>query len=132
MKNGQPSPSQPGLAHCGLKFFSSVAEDSRLASSFPRELFSSFSSEISFSESQFVCLPLQVLHFNEPRDESSYCCCGNMNPDGYTVEVTGLSPKATEKDVLDFFAFSGAIELVEIVRYSFLPYPAFNSMSSSM
>lgn len=39
-----------------------------------------------------------------------------MNPGGYTVEVTGLSPKATEKDVLDFFAFSGAIELVEIVR----------------
>lgn len=44
-----------------------------------------------------------------------------MNPGGYTVEVTGLSPKATEKDILDFFAFSGAIELVEIVRYSFLP-----------
>ncbi|XP_022968307.1 binding partner of ACD11 1-like isoform X2 [Cucurbita maxima] len=39
-----------------------------------------------------------------------------MNPGGYTVEVTGLSPKATEKDILDFFAFSGAIELVEIVR----------------
>lgn len=41
-----------------------------------------------------------------------------MNPGGCTVEVTGLSPIATEKDVLDFFAFSGAIELVEIVRYS--------------
>ncbi|KAL4015832.1 hypothetical protein IC575_023435 [Cucumis melo] len=39
-----------------------------------------------------------------------------MNPGGCTVEVTGLSPIATEKDVLDFFAFSGAIELVEIVR----------------
>ncbi|XP_022151229.1 binding partner of ACD11 1 [Momordica charantia] len=39
-----------------------------------------------------------------------------MNPGGYTVEVTGLSPKATEKNVFDFFAFSGAIELVEIVR----------------
>ncbi|XP_020975371.1 binding partner of ACD11 1 isoform X1 [Arachis ipaensis] len=35
---------------------------------------------------------------------------------GYTVEVTSLSPKATEKDVYDFFAFSGAIEYVEIVR----------------
>lgn len=38
----------------------------------------------------------------------------NMNPGGYTVEVSGLSPKATEKDVYDFFAFSGAIEHVEI------------------
>ncbi|XP_059445039.1 binding partner of ACD11 1 [Corylus avellana] len=37
-----------------------------------------------------------------------------MNPGGYTVEVSGLSPKATEKDVYDFFAFSGAIEHVEI------------------
>ncbi|KAK4762697.1 hypothetical protein SAY86_008465 [Trapa natans] len=35
---------------------------------------------------------------------------------GYAVEVTGLSPKATEKDLLDFFAFSGAIEHVEIIR----------------
>ncbi|KAJ7953782.1 Binding partner of ACD11 1 [Quillaja saponaria] len=39
-----------------------------------------------------------------------------MTPGGYTVEVTSLSPKATEKDVNDFFAFSGAIEHVEIVR----------------
>ncbi|XP_027345827.1 binding partner of ACD11 1-like [Abrus precatorius] len=39
-----------------------------------------------------------------------------MNSGGYTIEVTGLSPKATEKDVYDFFAFSGAIEYVEIVR----------------
>lgn len=39
-----------------------------------------------------------------------------MNSSGYTVEVTGLSPKATEKDVYDFFAFSGVIEHVEIVR----------------
>ncbi|KAI4314189.1 hypothetical protein L6164_027123 [Bauhinia variegata] len=39
-----------------------------------------------------------------------------MNPGGYTVEVTGLSPEATEKDVHDFFASSGAIEHVEIVR----------------
>ncbi|XP_021664917.1 binding partner of ACD11 1 isoform X1 [Hevea brasiliensis] len=39
-----------------------------------------------------------------------------MNEGGYTVEVTGLSPKATEKDLHDFFSFSGAIEHVEIVR----------------
>ncbi|OVA09048.1 RNA recognition motif domain [Macleaya cordata] len=39
-----------------------------------------------------------------------------MSPSGYTVEVTSLSPNATEKDVYDFFAFSGAIEHVEIVR----------------
>ncbi|KAK7386960.1 hypothetical protein VNO78_27371 [Psophocarpus tetragonolobus] len=39
-----------------------------------------------------------------------------MNSNGYTIEVTGLSPKATEKDVYDFFAFSGAIEYVEIIR----------------
>ncbi|KAL5553884.1 hypothetical protein UlMin_041285 [Ulmus minor] len=39
-----------------------------------------------------------------------------MNSGGYAVEVTGLSPKATEKDVHDFFAFSGAIEHVEIIR----------------
>lgn len=35
---------------------------------------------------------------------------------GYAVEVTGLSPKATDKDVYDFFAFSGAIRHVEIIR----------------
>nr|AFK43947.1 unknown [Lotus japonicus] len=35
---------------------------------------------------------------------------------GYTVEVTGLSPNATEKDVHDFFSFSGAIQHVEIIR----------------
>ncbi|KAK7309763.1 hypothetical protein RJT34_06754 [Clitoria ternatea] len=40
----------------------------------------------------------------------------NMNSGGYVVEVTGLSPKATDKDVHDFFAFSGAIEHVEIIR----------------
>lgn len=41
-----------------------------------------------------------------------------MNLGGYTVEVTSLSPRATEKDVHDFFAFSGAIEHVEIIRYA--------------
>ncbi|KAL5992149.1 hypothetical protein ACLOJK_013064 [Asimina triloba] len=40
-----------------------------------------------------------------------------MSPTGYTVEVTHLSPNAAEKDVYDFFAFSGAIEHVEIMRY---------------
>ena len=39
-----------------------------------------------------------------------------MSNSGHTIEVTSLSPKATEKDVYDFFAFSGAIERVEIVR----------------
>ncbi|KAI9111341.1 hypothetical protein K1719_017031 [Acacia pycnantha] len=39
-----------------------------------------------------------------------------MDSDGYVVEVTSLSPKATEKDVYDFFAFSGVIQHVEIVR----------------
>ncbi|KAM1960811.1 hypothetical protein FF2_020846 [Malus domestica] len=39
-----------------------------------------------------------------------------MNSGGYAVEVTGLSAKATEKDVYDFFAFSGSIDHVEIVR----------------
>jgi RNA recognition motif-containing protein len=39
-----------------------------------------------------------------------------MYPGGFSIEVTGLSPKASEKDVYDFFAFSGAIEHVEIVR----------------
>ncbi|EXB63852.1 hypothetical protein L484_021125 [Morus notabilis] len=35
---------------------------------------------------------------------------------GYSVEVTGLSPEATEKDVLDFFAFSGNILHLQIIR----------------
>ncbi|KAF8390239.1 hypothetical protein HHK36_024764 [Tetracentron sinense] len=39
-----------------------------------------------------------------------------MNPGGGTIEVANLSPRATEKDVYDFFAFSGKIEHVEIVR----------------
>ncbi|KAI3994861.1 hypothetical protein MKX01_037412 [Papaver californicum] len=40
-----------------------------------------------------------------------------MNPSGHTIEVTSLSPSATEKDVYDFFAFSGTIEHVEVIRY---------------
>ncbi|XP_015879366.2 binding partner of ACD11 1 [Ziziphus jujuba] len=39
-----------------------------------------------------------------------------MYPGGYTAEVTSLSPKATEKDVYDFFTYCGAIEHVEIIR----------------
>lgn len=39
-----------------------------------------------------------------------------MNQEAYTIEVTGLSPKATEKDLYEFFSFSGAIDHVEIVR----------------
>lgn len=39
-----------------------------------------------------------------------------MSQAGYTVEVTNLSPNATEKDVQDFFSFSGTIEHIEIVR----------------
>ncbi|KAL2543020.1 RNA-binding (RRM/RBD/RNP motif) family protein [Abeliophyllum distichum] len=39
-----------------------------------------------------------------------------MSPSGYTVEVTSLSPNATEKNVYDFFAFCGAIEHIDIVR----------------
>lgn len=50
------------------------------------------------------------------------CTCFSVNlknmdsGGGYAVEVTGLSPKATDKDVYDFFAFSGAIRHVEIIR----------------
>ncbi|XP_030449335.1 binding partner of ACD11 1 [Syzygium oleosum] len=39
-----------------------------------------------------------------------------MSSEGYSIEVTGLSPRATEKDLDDFFGFSGAIVHVEIVR----------------
>ncbi|KAH6756335.1 RNA-binding family protein [Perilla frutescens var. hirtella] len=39
-----------------------------------------------------------------------------MSPSDYTAEVTSLSPKASEKDVYDFFAFCGSIEHVEIIR----------------
>ncbi|XP_068643074.1 binding partner of ACD11 1-like [Aristolochia californica] len=39
-----------------------------------------------------------------------------MSGIGHAIEVTNLSPHATEKDVYDFFAFSGVIEHVEIVR----------------
>ncbi|CAL9214965.1 unnamed protein product [Arabidopsis halleri] len=35
---------------------------------------------------------------------------------GYGVEVTGLSPSVTQKDLIDFFSFSGTIEDIDIVR----------------
>lgn len=41
----------------------------------------------------------------------------------YTVEVTSLSPVATEKDVHDFFAFCGKIEHVEIIRLCQIFFP---------
>ncbi|MBA0585948.1 binding partner of ACD11 1 [Gossypium raimondii] len=56
-----------------------------------------------------------------------------MNDFGYTVEVTGLPTKATEKDVHDFFAFSGTIEHVEIVRsgeYASTAYVTFKNAYS--
>ncbi|XAR51755.1 hypothetical protein NMG60_11006475 [Bertholletia excelsa] len=39
-----------------------------------------------------------------------------MYPGGYTAEVSTLSPRATEKDLRDFFAYCGEIEHVEIIR----------------
>ncbi|MBA0855226.1 hypothetical protein Goshw_010844 [Gossypium schwendimanii] len=56
-----------------------------------------------------------------------------MNDFGYTVEVTGLPTKATEKDVYEFFAFSGTIEHVEIVRsgeYASTAYVTFKNAYS--
>ncbi|KAJ7970965.1 binding partner of ACD11 1 [Quillaja saponaria] len=51
-----------------------------------------------------------------------------MYPGGYTAEVTNLSPKATEKDVYDFFANCGVIEHLEIIgsgEYSCTSYVTF-------
>ncbi|KAL9297176.1 hypothetical protein ACSQ67_023072 [Phaseolus vulgaris] len=39
-----------------------------------------------------------------------------MYTDGYTALVTNLSPRATENDVHNFFAYCGPIEHVEIIR----------------
>lgn len=36
--------------------------------------------------------------------------------DGYTAQVTNLSPRATENDVHNFFSYCGVIENVEIIR----------------
>lgn len=54
-----------------------------------------------------------------------------MNPGGYTVEVIGLSPLATEKDVSDFFALCGKIDRVEIVRAGELGSTAYVTFRSS-
>lgn len=35
----------------------------------------------------------------------------------HIVEVTSLSPRATESDVRDFFAFCGTIEHIDIIRW---------------
>jgi len=40
----------------------------------------------------------------------------SMYTDGYTALVTNLSPRATENDVHNFFAYCGPIEHVEIIR----------------
>ncbi|XP_042503484.1 binding partner of ACD11 1 [Macadamia integrifolia] len=56
-----------------------------------------------------------------------------MSSNDYTVEVTGLSPTATEKDVYDFFAFSGTVEHVEIIRsgdYACTAYVTFKEAHS--
>ncbi|KAL1556693.1 binding partner of ACD11 1-like isoform X2 [Salvia divinorum] len=39
-----------------------------------------------------------------------------MKTRGYAVEITNLSPNATEKDVRDFLTFCGSIQHVEFVR----------------
>ncbi|XP_072990718.1 binding partner of ACD11 1 [Typha latifolia] len=39
-----------------------------------------------------------------------------MSLGGYTVEVTNLSGRATEKELYEFFSFSGAIEHIELLR----------------
>nr|CAD1828978.1 unnamed protein product [Ananas comosus var. bracteatus] len=39
-----------------------------------------------------------------------------MSGGGYTVEVTNLSSKAAEKDLYNFFSFSGSIEHIEIYK----------------
>ncbi|KAM7269559.1 hypothetical protein ACFE04_025056 [Oxalis oulophora] len=41
-----------------------------------------------------------------------------MTHASYTVQITGLSPNASEEDLCNFFAFSGKIQHVEIVRSS--------------
>ncbi|EEF42164.1 binding partner of ACD11 1 [Ricinus communis] len=56
-----------------------------------------------------------------------------MDQDGHAVEVTGLSPSTTEKDLYDFFSFSGSIEHVEIVRcgdYACTAYVTFKNAYS--
>ncbi|XP_019157109.1 PREDICTED: binding partner of ACD11 1-like [Ipomoea nil] len=41
-----------------------------------------------------------------------------MIVENYTVEVTGLSPNASDKEVYEFFSYCGDIEHLEIIRLS--------------
>nr|GMC91597.1 binding partner of ACD11 1-like isoform X1 [Ipomoea batatas] len=41
-----------------------------------------------------------------------------MIVENYTVEVTGLSPNASDKEVYEFFSYCGEIEHLEIIRLS--------------
>nr|GMC95206.1 binding partner of ACD11 1-like isoform X1 [Ipomoea batatas] len=42
----------------------------------------------------------------------------SMIVENYTVEVTGLSPNASDKEVYEFFSYCGEIEHLEIIRLS--------------
>ncbi|KAJ0975238.1 hypothetical protein J5N97_017224 [Dioscorea zingiberensis] len=56
-------------------------------------------------------------------------CRITMNSSVHVAEITNLSPSATERDVYDFFSFSGAIEHIEIIRseeFSSTAYVTFN------
>ncbi|WOK91599.1 binding partner of ACD11 1 [Canna indica] len=48
-----------------------------------------------------------------------------MSFGGYTVQVTSLSPSATEGDLYNFFSFSGAVEHIEIIRSGEYPSTAY-------
>ncbi|XP_042441763.1 binding partner of ACD11 1-like [Zingiber officinale] len=48
-----------------------------------------------------------------------------MSAGGYTVQVINLSPAATERDLYDFFSFSGAVEHIEIIRSEDHPSTAY-------
>ncbi|MQL71801.1 hypothetical protein Taro_004139 [Colocasia esculenta] len=56
-----------------------------------------------------------------------------MSHSDHVVEVTNLSPNATERDVYNFFSFSGEIEHVEIIRageYASTAYVTFKEAHS--
>ncbi|KAI7995794.1 Binding partner of ACD11 1 [Camellia lanceoleosa] len=65
-------------------------------------------------------LPLPSLpsdyHFLREDRNNFFTDQKDMDSGAFTVEVIGLPPEATEKDVYDFFAFCGTIEHVDIVR----------------
>ncbi|KAA8530345.1 hypothetical protein F0562_005054 [Nyssa sinensis] len=50
------------------------------------------------------------------QDTTFFIKLQTMYPGGYTAEITCLSPRATEKDVYEFFTHCGEIEHVEIIR----------------